>query len=612
MKIYPSKHNIKVITDKHIDTKTNIPLSYIDMDYTKYNISKAISENFTIESKSIILPGDSIEDLSTKIFDENGEKADNDYILKSNKDSYVYYPKDLMEFVPKLFKWDALIKRNEAYSISKNYNLSIGCSDDMLALRSESIFVNPADRGIVTTNISVNNNAANVGILTNNSIEELDFAIIETPDCIKYSSSEEIIDIHEYLDKNTNIWLSCDKATDFNSDLAMFETLETTAYYFKRPLLKSRAGIGFKKYFNTSLIKETASIKIHNIFDTTAVPILILEYENAGFVIISHSEIFTNPRKYSDAIYEVLMYVHLQSYKRSTKFDEWITYARPNYEVVGRSLKPKNDFVSNIDLSSYFNLDSNNYSLVKINIYNDSTSSTSSSSEEDYSTNGILCIGISENKPIFYLSPDVKIDNYTELPQEAGYYSVYYNNKIYFLSSLHFLIENDLNSKVHILENKDKVSVKISSFISSSHKIHIEKSVTIDIPLIISENDNVITKVKDAKYVFYLDHNGSINYCNIDNFDKKNIKLFEVIVKQNDEAINQYDLRQLGGGLPDNQEDNFNLFDIGHIHGRPYRRGGTLIVTLPKKYEKHKELITATLDKYKVSEDFIALYFEDN
>ena len=73
MKIYPSKHNIKVITDKHIDTKTNIPLSYIDMDYTKYNISKAISENFTIESKSIILPGDSIEDLSTKIFDENEE-----------------------------------------------------------------------------------------------------------------------------------------------------------------------------------------------------------------------------------------------------------------------------------------------------------------------------------------------------------------------------------------------------------------------------------------------------------------------------------------------------------------------------------------------------------
>ena len=35
MKIYPSKHKIKSIPSSKIDTSLNIPLAYIDVDYTK-------------------------------------------------------------------------------------------------------------------------------------------------------------------------------------------------------------------------------------------------------------------------------------------------------------------------------------------------------------------------------------------------------------------------------------------------------------------------------------------------------------------------------------------------------------------------------------------------
>jgi hypothetical protein len=32
---------------------------------------------------------------------------------------------------------------------------------------------------------------------------------------------------------------------------------------------------------------------------------------------------------------------------------------------------------------------------------------------------------------------------------------------------------------------------------------------------------------------------------------------------------------------------------------------------MPKKYESHKQLIQETLDKYKVGEDYVVLFFED-
>ena len=40
MKIYPSKHKIKSIPASKVDTSLNVPLAYIEIDHTKYKISK--------------------------------------------------------------------------------------------------------------------------------------------------------------------------------------------------------------------------------------------------------------------------------------------------------------------------------------------------------------------------------------------------------------------------------------------------------------------------------------------------------------------------------------------------------------------------------------------
>ena len=50
MKIFPSTHKIKSVTDSHIDLDLNIPLAHIQLDYSKYNINKNMKENFKIIS----------------------------------------------------------------------------------------------------------------------------------------------------------------------------------------------------------------------------------------------------------------------------------------------------------------------------------------------------------------------------------------------------------------------------------------------------------------------------------------------------------------------------------------------------------------------------------
>ena len=46
IKIYPSKHKIQLINESTFDTDLNIPLSYVNLDYTKYKIDKIINVDF--------------------------------------------------------------------------------------------------------------------------------------------------------------------------------------------------------------------------------------------------------------------------------------------------------------------------------------------------------------------------------------------------------------------------------------------------------------------------------------------------------------------------------------------------------------------------------------
>ena len=93
--------------------------------------------------------------------------------------------------------------------------------------------------------------------------------------------------------------------------------------------------------------------------------------------------------------------------------------------------------------------------------------------------------------------------------------------------------------------------------------------------------------------------------------DELGIPLFEIRVYQTSDAVNVTDMRQLGGGLKEDRADNYNLLDIGHINGRPYRKTGTIVFTLPKELEQYNSLIEKAINKYIGASEVPIIFYED-
>lgn len=161
------------------------------------------------------------------------------------------------------------------------------------------------------------------------------------------------------------------------------------------------------------------------------------------------------------------------------------------------------------------------------------------------------------------------------------------------------------------------MKILIYAFKSSSLGINVAKSTTITIPYIIANVDSgetIVQRIREANYsVYYNKTADSISYCFSEDYIEKDEQylLFTVSVSQTSDAITMYDIRQLGGGLPEGEPDNYNLFDIGHINGRPYRQAGTLIITLPSRYKEYEDRIMNVVKKYMVAEDYPVIFFED-
>lgn len=204
------------------------------------------------------------------------------------------------------------------------------------------------------------------------------------------------------------------------------------------------------------------------------------------------------------------------------------------------------------------------------------------------------------------------MSDYSEPKKPIGYTSVYSEGKVWYLPKIHYIIESDISMNTFVEEKEDSIEIKIYPFKSTKHGINTKYDFTLNIPIIKAENE-FVSKIKEITYNIYI-RNGIIRYIPADQYDKEaknSVVLFTVEIRQTANSINIYDMRQLGGGLPEDLPNNYNLLDIGHINGRPYRDSSTLVVTLPKRYEKFEKEIREAIDEFKVGEDYCALFFED-
>lgn len=190
---------------------------------------------------------------------------------------------------------------------------------------------------------------------------------------------------------------------------------------------------------------------------------------------------------------------------------------------------------------------------------------------------------------------------------------MYDGNNIVYLKELHYIVETDLNSKLFTITNEYDLNVKILAFKSTS--LGIDATIPTDLVIPFIKTDvNSTERIREAEYLFYINlNNQTVNFVFSEDYTKDmGVKLFSIKVGQTPDSINITDMRQLGGGLIEGAEENYNLMDIGHINGRPYRKAGTLVFTLPTKYRKYEDIILKAINKYISASDIPVILFEDN
>ena len=626
IKIYPSKHDIEIINESRFDTDLNIPLAYVNLDYTKYELDKRIEDDFLKydANKNItmtpILPGQLIEDTSRFVFNKHEEKTTIEPLCKDIRGKKYFTPP--YEFIPYKFTYMVTAKKNMKYNVSTDYYINVACYDDPdsldLSSRLSQVFTYPAERKYVTNNIHFNNDKRNVDALTSMSFEEADFLFLESYDG-EYLDTEkqEKVTISNFLDDNINVWVGCDTHHYYrykNDDLGYMTFTSIGAFKeFKltNPLLSTNTNIMSDVYFNLNRSEywNQPGKKLHNIFMDRLSPVLIIEHLGKGFEIISHNSVLQDPVKHKNLIYEVMMYVYLLTYKKSVPVNEWITYSVPDYEVVNGKLYTKSNFLSSRTLDEILGLNYSDYSIYQIDIYDNNTEIPITKEDLIGSAN-IDYVDVSNNRLIFKMNSSTI---YTEVQKPVGWISIYQNGKIYYVDQIYYYIESDLTNKFFVIENEDSLIVKLYPFKSSKYNINLTVDLSVTINNIKTDSNGVMRIINEV-YIVYLDKNDYTLHYEIDSEYKEEegcIKLAEIDMHQSTDNTFLTDMRQLGGGLSKEAKNDYDLLDIGHIDGRPYRKSNTLIVKMPKKYEQYKDKILAALEKYKVGEDYPILFFED-
>ena len=638
MKIYPSKHRIKQVAGSNIDRDIAVPLAYVNNENTTYKISRKVNDAFSVTTKKEVLPNQKLDNENVLLFDEYGNPADSSTVINRIDENYYYYPNNMIEFTPLQFSYKVTAKKEYSYSISKKFNMNITCLDDMERMyfinRISKILMAPSKKNGLPNNITINKDSTNLESFKYVDYDNTDFIILESIDGLNYNfvpdeiyADEEdktqlgvgqTIAYNTFFEANINTWIVADEhykypiTHGFGCDVVL-----------KSPMVSKTKKFHVKDYYN---INDPAfkGLTIHNLFENDICPILLIEHANQAFEILCSAEIFAeeNINSYKTLIYEVLMYVYCNSYRTSKYVNEYITYSLPDYEVKSNQLNKKTSFVSNKNLNDLLRISSGNFTICNIDIVDNNESLATPNDDLINTVDGITCRGISNNRLVFHLNnnPDyVATSVYQEPQKPTGWKSIYYNGKIYYLEQIHYLMETnvgknqDEENKLFLIENGVDLIVRLYPFKSSKYGLNITKDIRLVIPFI-KTTVRGVERVKNESYTVFIDlKSKTLDFCYESEYQESEDKVYIAIVTIEEVKSDQYltDMRLKGGGLPEDMPDNFNLLDIGHIYGRPYRQANTLVITLPKKYEPYKKEILDIVEKYKVAEDYTILFFED-
>lgn len=583
MKIKKGNHPIKMV--KKVDDN-HIPLGYLYGDKKVYQSN--IVQEIPATGIRKIIPYERFDSYEKVFFESTKAKPETlkdlyqieagDY-LKRDQEGYYYEPESSIRFEPERFFYSVLAQRTQEYRTHVTYDLKVSCIEKEKRLSDAliQIFADAPERGLVRENVWINSKDLSSKSLANSSFEDNDFVFIETKDGETFTANDQKIDYEQLAKLHTNLWLCCSDisvlekgAAQLNKTILYNEKLTCDQYTF------------LASSFNDKHIPENG--KTVSFFEGEALCCIVKRYDDKNFIIISSDQFIEKATNHYKIIYEILMQIYLQSYVESKSYagfvcDESIDYMVKRNKVITfpgfRSDKPFYEL-----LNSYSAFD---FSLKEVNISNPN-------------------VKVAHTPDYIYF----KKEGGPALPTKpnGSYAMVLETQEIAYITKWHYTADTQIVCETK--RDEEEMLLTLQPF--CLNHIYSPKKETLKIPLYVVED-------YEKKYIengiFYIISLNSQLYCvKVNEWDKKGIVLLSVYIYLTDAPIELIDMRIRGGGLPENKKDNYNMLDIGHIEGRPFRTSGAYLIRLPLEARVHHDEIMKTLKKISVADRFFSIIYE--
>lgn len=588
MKINKSKHSI---SETKSLTLKQIPLAFVNTEYDKFKVDVNVSEELAEPKMTLVRPYDVFNSEDPYFFNSAGELINN-VTLKRTGTKYYYEPQSITEYTPDTFDVSVVIKKTMQFRNDKIYPVKIGVIEEGAEIEKSkkliSIFGDAGLRGLCPPNIVINNGNMMPESLIANTIKENDILFVssENGKTINYGKDIGTLEVNEILPKYTNIWMSVDS---FGELLKKEErTDETIDGELESPQLykTSKYKISNKyKYTFQDGIENPDYPKSEYNYSIPHPSVLLLEKPGQGYIVVTPKEMLEELKMNVSIIYEILMYVYLNSYYESERVSSWITdvpieyasWQKSKFDMRHKKINLEN-LVSKADTDG-------EYSLRQVKLSNAS----------------VMFTGLNEDHDMIFR----KYVNNTDIKKKE--------NEITFFTTKQTVVNytpEDIytgNSKANIetiIADDGTVYVSISDTYDSEHRINIRDTQTFTIDdytgkyyLCTKEGSTDIQNtVQLIKKTQYLKEAHGFIICEIEKKVEKQTKL--------------YDIRTRGGGLPEDSIDNYEMMDIGRIDGRPYRVGSTMIIRLPKALKEHEDKIQEAVNKHIAAGDYPIFIYE--
>lgn len=561
MKIYLNK---KQIADKTLLDENDISLSYLNsISVYQDTIIKYNEELLKLNKKRAINLYEKV-DKNKLFFKENNmpAKLNKDYLIDIDGKIDVLNSSKKASYRPTVFGYKYVLERTLPFESDKEYNIKI----DYTGMEHVQDLLKTIT---IPNNVHLKNTK-------------------ENPD-IKYFEDEKV-----YLENmknggyqdNCNIYIV--KSSYANKIIynkpKIFDVRKPVLFKQSEYVIEPAWDI-FNHDLEMSLFPRVTYDYIKITIDHT--PILIMRDRlNYKLIMLCGKEIFTEPRLIQFLVENIVF-----------------AYTIGYYKVPEKSGSYLNSFISNNIIDYYYSLNNKmNSNHPNINFKKD----VSKSNFIDLSYK--LVDVFTTNNDVVYDYVDYSNNVYfkklvNDEPVKDNTDSLIYttNQELKFIDKVNYsLYDIEQLPSIFYKYDNDKLNIVVSPYYSSS--LNIAKN----------EKTDIIINDINKNYVLYMRKTSVFNDQNFyileENEKSTDIKIADIIIKLSNNII-PTDVRVIGGGS--SKYNNYDYIDTGNIHGRPYRVGTSMVITLPKRYEPYRDQLQKQIDKHISSAEAAIIIFKD-